>query len=157
MRVNRYVVPLVALLCAVPARAQTGAEQEVRAVIQRLFDGMRAGDSTAVRAVFHPVGRLLTTGTRQGAPFVQAVQIDQFVRAVGTPHAEVWDERIWDLQIRSDDNLATAWMNYAFYLGDKLSHCGVNSFELFRAPDGWKVIGITDTRRTEGCTPPPTR
>lgn len=147
----------VMLVSGAPAHAQTAPEREVRAVVQRLFDGMRAGDSTVVRSVFHPTARLLTTGTRDGAPFLQAVQVDQFVRAVGTPHAERWDERVWNVQIRTEDNLATAWMNYAFYVGDKLSHCGVNAFELFRGPDGWKVIGIVDTRRRQGCAPPPAR
>ena len=38
-------------------------EQAVRQVIDRLFDGMRAGDSTMVRNAFDPTARLVTTFT----------------------------------------------------------------------------------------------
>ena len=79
---------------------------------------------------------------------------DQFVTAVGTTHDQVWDERIWDVTIHVRDNLASAWMNYAFFQGDEFSHCGVNSFQFFRSPEGWKVIYLVDTRQRQGCELP---
>lgn len=140
------------LLChATSAKAQVSAEQEVRAVVDRLFTGMRQGDSTIVRSVLHPQARLLSASMRQGEPVLRADSIDAFVRAVGTPHDQVWDERIANVQIRVDGPLASAWMDYAFYAGDQFSHCGVNAFQFFRTAQGWKVIQITDTRRREGC------
>ena len=57
--------------------------------------------------------------------------------------------------MRIDDNLATVWNQYAFYLGDTLHHCGVDAFQLFRSSDGWKIIQVSDTQRTEGCEGPP--
>jgi hypothetical protein len=47
--------------------------------------------------------------------------------------------------------MAAIWTEYSFYLGDKFSHCGVNSFQLFKDETGWKIIYIVDTRRKEGC------
>lgn len=147
---------LAGFCCSVAsASAQSVEEEEVRAVVQRLFDGMRAGDSTAVRSVFHPAARLLSVGMRDGQPAVIPGSIDDFVQAVGTPHEEVWDERVWNIDIRVDGDLAAAWMDYAFYLGGQFSHCGVDAFQFFRAPDGWKIIGLTDTRRKDGCEVPP--
>jgi hypothetical protein len=152
---------LAPLLChPTPAKAQASAAQEVRAVVDRLFNGMRQGDSTIVRSVFHPEARLLSASMRQGQPLLRVDSLDNFVRAVGTPHDDVWDERISNVQIRVDGPLATAWMDYAFYTGKRFSHCGVNAFQFFRTPQGWKVIQITDTRRREGCPgqqPPATR
>jgi hypothetical protein len=146
----------LALLCcaASPLRAQA-AEAEVRAVVDRLFDAMRSGDSTAVRAVFHPEARLQTVGAQSGTPVLRTEPIDAFVRAVGSPRAEVWDERIWDVEIQVDGDLAAAWMQYAFFVGERFSHCGVNAFQFFRAPEGWQVTQITDTRRRDGCPEPP--
>ncbi|QXD16073.1 nuclear transport factor 2 family protein [Rhodocaloribacter litoris] len=153
-----------ALLCATlllvptPGRAQT-AEAEVRQVIHQLFDGMRAGDSTMVRAVFDPTARLVTTFTdADGTPSLREGSVDRFVQAVGAPHDEVWDERIWDLDIKVDDNLAAAWMKYAFFAGERFSHCGVNVFVLARRPDGWKTVYLADTRRRgDACEMPPDR
>lgn len=137
---------------AAPLAAQSPGEQEVRAVIDRLFDGMRAGDSTAVRSTLHSEARLVTTSLRDGQTVLRTDPVDGFVRAVGTPHPEVWDERISNVEIRVDEPLATAWMNYSFYAGDQFSHCGVNAFQFFRGPDGWQIIQIADTRR-ESCPP----
>ena len=142
---------LALLLVPLAASAQT-PEEEVRAVIDQLFDGMRAGDSTAVRATFHPEAALYTTFTDpQGNRQLRQGSVDDFATAVGTPHDEVWDEHIWDVEIRVDDNLASAWMQYGFYLGENFSHCGVNSFQLFRTDEGWKTIYLVDTRRRQGC------
>ncbi|HEV2130128.1 MAG TPA: nuclear transport factor 2 family protein [Longimicrobiaceae bacterium] len=131
----RIALLLILLAFPSPAVAQT-PEQEVMATVQRLFDGMRAGDSTVVRSVFYPGARLVSVGMREGAPMLREDAIDAFLAAVGTPHDEVWDERIWNTEVRVDGNLATAWMDYAFYLGERFSHCGVNAFQLFRGSDG---------------------
>ena len=133
----------------------------MRAVIDRMFDAMRRGDGAALGATFHPTARLQSVGVNRqtNEPVLRTDSIAAFVRSVGTPHTAVYDERISDVQIRMDGNFATAWMNYTFYAGDRLSHCGVNAFQLARLADGWKVISIADTRRRESCPelPPTTR
>jgi hypothetical protein len=153
----RALSALFALILALaasarPAAAQATPEQEVRAAVDRLFAGMRSGDSTVVRAAFHPTARLQSTAVRNGVATLRVDSVDAFVRAVGTPHTAVWDERISNVEIRVDADLATAWMDYAFYAGDQFSHCGVNAFQFFRGADGWKIIQLADTRRKE-CTP----
>src|SRR5690606_10426144 len=105
-------------------------------------------------ATIHPDARFMTTFVRDGKPVLQTGSVDQFVTAVGTPHDQVWNERIWDVEIEVDDRLAQARMDYAFYLGEELSHCGVNAFQLFDDGTSWKIIQVTDTRRQEGCEMP---
>lgn len=153
MLTRLYAFSTVLLMCAsfvLGARAQTD-EHAVRETIQTMFDGMRAGDSSLVRVVLHSDARFLTTGERDGQPFLQEGGVEGFVQAVGTPHQEVWDERISNVTIQIDDRLAAAWMDYSFYLGETFSHCGVNAFQLFKTSDGWRIIQITDTRRIEQC------
>lgn len=133
----------------VPAYAQSD-EAEVRAVIDRLFDGMRTGDSTMVRSVLHEEALM----ARAGSQGLRIGPTDGFVRAVGTPHDEVWDERIWDVHISIDGRLASAWMEFAFFLGDTLSHCGVNSMQLYQTDEGWKIIYLADTNRPPTCEVP---
>ena len=165
-----FAVTLVAALTATsPAAAQqspagreasgrtsiTDDERAIASVVHELFDGMRAGDSAAVRRVMHPEVRMVTSFRREGEPVVTVEEdMSGFIEAVGTPHDEVWDERIWGLLIRTDGDFGMAWMNYAFYLGTRFSHCGIDLMELVRTPDGWKIIGLADTRRREGCEVP---
>mgnify|MGYP001194409475 CR=1 FL=1 len=153
-----FGMAMAALLvfAASPVRAQShaDAEQAVLRVIGDLFDGMRAGDSTAVRAVFDEDAVMQTIGVQGGAPVLHRGSVARFVEAVGRPHDAVWDERIWDPVVHVDGPLATAWTPYAFYLGDAFSHCGVNAFHLIRRAEGWKIFHIVDTRRQEGCAIP---
>lgn len=139
---------------AAPQQAAVPTEDEraVRAVVETLFNGMRTGDSTMVRSVFHPQIRMVTSFRNQQGPQVSVESsLDGFVTAVGTPHAEVWDERISDLLIKTDGDFAMAWMNYGFFAGERFSHCGIDLMELVRTEQGWKIIALADTRRRSGC------
>ena len=147
---TRFVLLAAIAVFTSSARAQA-PDAEVRAVVNRLFDGMRTGDSSVVRSVFHPAARLVTTLTRNGAPVVQIDSLEQFVRAVGTPHSPAWDERLANTTVQIDGNLASVWTDYTFYAGDRLSHCVVDAFHLVKTADGWKIIALADTRRREGC------
>lgn len=128
------------------------AEQEVIAVIKTLFDGMRAGDSTMLRSVLHPEAHLQSSFiNKESIPMLKSGSITGWVKSVGTPHEEIYDEKIWSYEVRIDDNLASVWTEYTFYVGEKLSHCGVNAFHIVNTADGWKISHITDTRRRENC------
>jgi hypothetical protein len=74
-----------------------------------------------------------------------------FLRAIGTPHPQMFDERMANERVLIDGPYAVAWVDYTFYLGDQKSHCGVDAFQLVRRPTGWRIFGLTDTRRRESC------
>ncbi|RYD99159.1 MAG: hypothetical protein EOP50_04435 [Sphingobacteriales bacterium] len=138
-------------LCSAQAHAQS-AEDSVRATINRLFDGMRRGDSAAIRAAFVPGAQLQTILVgRDGKTRIESEPIDSFVAAVGRPHKEIWDERIMFEPVRIDGPMAQAWTPYQFYAGDKFSHCGVDAYILARVGGEWKIQYLVDTRRRTGC------
>ena len=155
-RSSLLVLVLLGLSCSsvVAQPATTTDGQGPRAVLNTLFDGMRAGDSAAVRAVFHPEARLHTALGPADTAAVRATSVDAFVEAVGQPRERSWDERIWDVEIRTDGPLAHAWVPYAFYVGEDLSHCGVNAVQFVQTSDGWRILQLTDTRRSD-CNVPP--
>jgi putative lumazine-binding protein len=132
-------------------------EREVLDVVQRLFDAMRAGDSAAARALFEPRTTLQSVASRQGVLTVSEDSVGMFMRAIGTPHAQVYDERIANERVLIDGPYAVAWVDYTFYLGDQKSHCGIDAFQMVRRPAGWRIFGLTDTRRRENCPNLPRR
>lgn len=151
-----WLVACCLLAGAPPPVSAQNPEQDVLAVIRRVFDGMRAGDSAMARSAFDASARLVgVSSDSAGSPRVSMADIDRFLAAVGRPRTEVWDERIWDTEVRVDGGLASVWTKYAFYRGDQFSHCGVDVFELVRRPDGWKIVHLADTRRTTNCWTPP--
>lgn len=128
--------------------SQKAEKKEVRQVVDQLFDGMRKGDSAQVRKIFFPNATLNTSFVNsKGEAKIHSDSIGSFINAIGTPHKEVWDERLLSCEIKIDDNLATVWTKYAFYVDNVYSHEGVNAFQLAKTDGSWKILVITDTRR----------
>lgn len=127
-------------------------EAEVLKVVVHLFDGMRAGDSSMVSSCFYEEVEMFTSYTNKaGEAMFKKGDLKKFIEEVGTPHDEVWDEKIWDTEIRVDGNLAQVWTKYGFYLDEKFSHCGVDAIHLTKTKDGWKIFHLSDTRQRKGC------
>ncbi len=129
--------------------ASGDTESAIRAVVDRLFDGMRKNDSSMVRPLFHAKARLISTSMRDGAPVVQVQEsVEGFITAVGRPHPEVWDERLSNVKIMIDGPLASVWTDYTFHRGTTFSHCGIDHFLLVKEGAEWKILELADTRRT---------
>jgi len=145
---------LFILLCLVAniSFAQTADLTTPENTIKSLFLGMYHGDSTIVRSCFSESMTLNSVFTiRSGEQVVSSGSSIDFLNAVGTPHDEKWIERISNLEIKEDGDLAQAWMDYSFFLDDKFSHCGVNAMHLVKKDGSWKIFHLMDTRRKSDC------
>lgn len=133
------------------AAGWAAAHDSVMVPIKRLFDGMRAHDSTMVRSAFAQGAIMMKALPRTGLPTgVGFDPVDGFVAAVGRP-GQPGDEQIFDPVVQIDGSLATAWMFYTFHAGATFTHCGVDALQLIRTAEGWKISVIADTRRTTDC------
>jgi hypothetical protein len=142
---------LAAAAPAARASAQT-AEKDVVAVIEQFFAGMLARDTAMMRSTFDPAARLLgITTPRGGQPTVRAITMDQFLAGVAQMQGEGANERIYEPEVRIDQDLATVWTYYTLHVGERFSHCGIDAFQLLRLGGAWKIVSVADTRRTEGC------
>ena len=135
---------------------QPSPDPAITITVQQLFKGMETGDSAQVHATF---ARDITMATvrrdKAGNPVLQReASALGFLKAVGTPHPQTWYEEIWDVKVQQDGDFAQVWCDYAFYIGNTFSHCGVDAFQLHKQKDGWKIFHLADTRRTENCTIP---
>jgi hypothetical protein len=142
---------ILVCLFTLPSLAQT-PEQEVEAVIRSLFDGMKQKNAEQVAAAFSPEGLMQTVQQKPEGTTVGSNSVADFVKRIaGTPAGTTLDERILSYHIKVDGSMASAWTPYKFYVNDTFSHCGVNSFQLVKLADGWKIVYIIDTRRKEPC------
>ena len=136
--------------------AQKSDEAAVLGVIEGTFDAMRAKDGEAFRSLFLDNARLVLTSTNgEGVAQARTIPIDDFVANIAGATAYL-DEQIWDEQVLIHDNLAHVWVKYAFFVDEQFSHCGVDSIQLFKSSDGWKIFHIADTQRRDDCWMPPT-
>lgn len=130
------------------AKAPTTTEDSVKATINRLFEGMKNADTAVLKSAFTAEPILNTVATnKKKKVYVRNEKFADFVKITGQQKAGEADERIQFGTILIDGPLAVVWTPYEFYYKGRFRHCGVNSFQLVRLEDGWKIHFLIDTRR----------
>jgi Putative lumazine-binding len=143
---------LLSLSLAAPTTEPAAGDREaVLGVVRQLFDGMRARDAAKVRTLFHSSAQLFSSSLRDGQPAISVMSVDEFATAIGRPGPDINDERTRNEIVHVDGTFASVWAEYAFYRGTTLHHCGIDAFHLARDGEGWKIVSVGDTRRTQPC------
>ena len=142
-------------LLGVVAQSEASAQDAAGALaaVEQIFEGMRTANAGMVREVFAPDARFAVLDTRGEPATIAAQGVDGWIRAIDGSGGS-WDERIYDVEVKVDGNMASVWAPYTFYRAGEISHCGINSIELLHDGLGWKVTQISDTRRRDGCPDP---
>ena len=146
-----YIV-LTFLCSSIVCKAQDDEIVAIKQTINNLFEGMRKSDTSLLRSAFSEGAIMQSVNKNQdGVVTIQSEPLDSFIYFIAKPHSLLYDERITFDLIKVDNDLASAWTPYKFYLGEKFSHCGVDSYQLVKIKGIWKIQYLIDTRRKEKC------
>ena len=148
VRLSAIVVALA--VSAAAAHAQDPETAKVMAVVQKVFDAMRTRDTSLLSVAFDTSARLVGVG-RDGA--VSLTTPSRFGASIArAPAGDVWNERIFEPEVRIDGDVAQVWAYFTFHRNKEFSHCGVDAFMLRRLGAQWKITQLSDSRRTTNCT-----
>ncbi|MEO1254110.1 MAG: nuclear transport factor 2 family protein [Bacteroidota bacterium] len=148
-----YIILLT--LFSASITAQEKETQEIMRVINNVFKAMKKNDSTLLKTSFVSNPNTFTAFfDKEGKSQLVSGDFSRFVQAIGQPKDQVWNEPIWNEKVEVDGNLASVWVDYAFYVDDQFSHCGVDAFHLIKRDDEWKIFHLVDTRRKDNCKVP---
>lgn len=143
---------IITLLVCASVGAQTavknGDNQEASAVASKLFAAMRAKDAAAIRALFTPEGQLVAIDkprTGEGLSKTRVFTADAFAKLISEAKGPEFIETMAQPKVEIFGDMALVFGRYTFYVGDKFSHCGTNSFHLVRTADGWKIANAAST------------
>ena len=137
-------------LCAgIIVFGQTPGEQAVMKPINQLFEGMLKADTAIVKKAFARNVVMKVVSDEE----TKEETLKEFLAQIANkaPETPQWIEKLYNTEIRIDGSLAHVWTDYSFYIGEKFSHCGVDSFALIKLSGEWKIVYLMDTRRKEGC------
>lgn len=128
-------------------------EKKVKKVIQTFFEALHTGNSILMETTLHKDIKIQTTGnSKEGISFLKTDSREKLLKSVANKNPDhTYLEKLISFTIKIDDNLASIWTLYEFYFNGKFSHCGANSFQLFKENDTWKIIYLVDSRKTENC------
>ena len=126
-----------------------GLEKEkLKSVVNTFFEGFHSKDSLLIVSVIDKSFDLNSTSLKEDNGVLTNINGDNFVSAIiSRPDSPVWKEKLLSFNIKIDGPLANVWVDYEFWIDDKLSHCGANSIHLLKKKSGWKIFNITDSRR----------
>jgi hypothetical protein len=127
--------------------AQTSDEKDVLAAVQKTFDGMAANDASKILASMTADARLY--GVRNGASY--AMPAEQWANRIASLKSQFIERFTKAPAVSIHGAIANVWGEYEFLRDGKFGHCGVDSFNLLKTAEGWKVATILDTEETTNC------
>src|SRR5215813_3785769 len=131
--------------------AQT-TEDSVKAVVKKLFEGMKNSDAQMIQSVFADSAILQSIGKdKEGKVVLENEKVAEFAKIISGLKKGAADEQIVFESVKIDGPLAAVWAPYKFYFEGKFSHCGVDSFQLVFVNGQWKIQYLVDTRRKQPC------
>ena len=130
-----FLFPLLAM-----GQSQTKDEDQIKAVILKTFSAMKSVDSVALKSCFTSNALLHISQVKPDGNVVREVPATKFIQNVMTRKPGEMDERVlsWG-PILIDQEIATAWVPYEFYLNGKFSHKGVDVFIFVKSGNEFKI------------------
>lgn len=123
-------------------------EKEIQQTIETFFEAFHQRDSVKLQSVCSENLVLHSISESGNGTKLSVEKASNFYKSIASiPIAMKFEEKILSYNIQVDGAMAHAWTPYEFYVNGKLSHSGVNSFQLFKENEVWKVVYILDTRR----------
>ena len=149
----KSILLVFTLVFAITLNAQKSENEQVKATIIEFFDAFHKQDTTAMKKlVTDKIILQSITTNKEGKSVLKEDNFKSFLSNIASiPKDRTFEEKLLDFSIQVDGDMANAWTSYEFWYQEKFSHCGVNSFQLMKEDDEWKIFYLVDTRRRSGC------
>ena len=138
------VVVIIVAAFAQSARAQTiDAEgKAVIAVADSVLAALSSGDNSTLARLTLDSAVVGGAGLRGN---VESLSLRSWAPYISRTGKSDFTERGFDATARVQDRVAIVWMPYDLYIGDKWSHCGVDTFTLMKHEGAWRVAVLNYT------------
>ncbi|MFQ6599518.1 nuclear transport factor 2 family protein [Flavobacterium sp. C3NV] len=123
-------------------------KQDVQRAIEIFFEGFHQKDTVKMQSVCSSkiILQSISDSTVKGNKLSDETAKELYRSIASIPSTMKFREKIINYDIQIDGTMAHVWAPYEFFVNDKLSHSGVNTFTLFKEKDIWKIIYLIDTR-----------
>jgi hypothetical protein len=145
---KKISLSIIILLIPVISIGQEFEKEKIKSVVKTFFEGFHKKDSLLLSSVLEKSFHLNSTSFKENEGILRNINGSNFISAViSRPDSPSWKEKLFSYDIKIDGPLANVWVEYEFFIDNKLNHCGVNSIHLLKKKSGWKIFNITDSRK----------
>ena len=140
---KKHLLVAAILLAAATAIFAQDEKQAAIEVVDQLFAGMKAKSAEQIRAVFAPDVHFLAIDKPKdgkGLSKSRVITGEAFVKMISEAKGPDFIEKMISPEARISGDMAVVSGRYTFYVGEKFSHCGTDTFNLVRTEAGWKIV-----------------
>jgi predicted alpha/beta superfamily hydrolase len=135
-------------LFASAANSKTGDKEAASEIPDRLFAAMKAKNFDEIRAVFTPEGQLVAIDKPRDGKGISKTRVftaESFAKTISEAKGADFIEKMLNKDVKISGDPGTVSGRYTFYVGEKFSHCGTNTFNLVRTEAGWRIANAAST------------
>ena len=146
------MLPLIVARCGTAPHASDAdvkVEQDlILRAVQDFFQALEARERVRLEHALHEEATVTRIDTRGDSVSISAGDGRDWMESVCVPGPPLI-ERMQNAQVAFTGNLANVWTYYDFHIGDELSHCGYDAFQLVKTDsEDWRILGVTYTIET---------
>jgi len=144
------IISIVVLLTLSIPGADKQEEEKVLDVVNKFFKVLETGDMALAKEILMINGSNFSI-REEGESF--SIRFTNYKTLIETlPKTKgKYREVIENPKVLIHKNMAVVWAEYKFFINEKFSHCGVDSFSLIKDTDQWKIVSIIYTVEKKGC------
>lgn len=129
---------------------QLNAQNSAQQTVDAFFEALNTKNTEKIKSLCVDDLVLSSISVRGASSNMTQQTLQSFLSSLkAMPETMSIKEEITKSKSRDSDYLAQFWLDYEFYINNKLSHQGVNAITLVKSKDGWKISAISDTRIKE--------
>ena len=153
MRKFSHILLFVAFAAAAAFGQAADEKKAALAVVNQLFFEMASANPAGIIALHTPTSDLAAVfKQRDGKTRYESINGEKFSQMFKDRSRGVMKEEMYDPKVETHGDWAMVWGRYVFYVNDKISHCGINQFNLVRIDGTWKITNGASTIDPGDCT-----
>jgi hypothetical protein len=152
MKLLVFIILFTAALMTAAHGQKRDDKTAALAVVNQLFTEMAAANPQGIIDLHTPESQLAAIRkTKEGKMRLDVIDRDAFSKFF-TDKTAVIKETMYDPKVVVDGDWAMVWGRYVFWVSGKVSHCGIDQFNLVRTDTGWKIANGASTIDPGACT-----
>jgi hypothetical protein len=152
MKLLVFTILLIVVLMMAAHGQKTDDKTAALAVVNQLFAEMAAANPQGIIDLHTPESQLAAIRkTKEGKMRLDVIGREAFSKFF-TDKTAVIKETMYDPKVVVDGDWAMVWGRYVFWVSGKVSHCGIDQFNLVRTDTGWKIANGASTIDPGACT-----
>lgn len=137
IKIFHSIIFLVALI----GNLNANENPKIEKVVSDFMDALNNNNAEIAKGIVMDDAFLTVVYKKDNRTLKRDISMNDFISDIEKRTIKV-EEKIWNLKINVNENIASAWMDYDFHIEGKFSHKGSNVILLTKMNEKWLISHI---------------